>query len=322
MLFLILGTLTFSKKIPVDKEEYLFKVYDISSIGMGYTKVTQKNKSGMDTNPATIAFLEKPYLEIGYTYSDQIDIFSDEMDLKNKIDYIGLSSKQGGFYYKNFSKKGSNSENQKYDFNMKEVGMVISQKSDTNEGLYSGLTLKGYFGNVMEGKLKENNKIDLSIDRGYGIGLDLGFLYKANFVYAGIVWKNILGKIFWEEYDDEKVEGKISTGMGLNLGVFSYNLSVDKILLKTASIKYGHGIEMLILKLPEEYSGYFFKGLEAKFRTGSYGENIFNGDKRVTYGLEIGNQKYSINNAITSEKINPFDGEEILYKLSIGMKFN
>jgi len=321
MSFLIITSLNFSKDLPVNKEEYAFKVYDISNIGMGYSKVANKNKSGMDTNPATIALLKESYLEIGYSYSDKIDIFSDEMEVNKKIDYLALSSATGGFYYKNFSKEGSNSINEKYNFNMKEIGLVITQKSETKNGLNSGLTLKGYYGNVLEGSLDDNKDIDLVIDRGYGIGIDLGFLYKANFVYAGFMWKDIYSKIFWSEYKDVKINSKLSGGIGFDLGIFSYSISIEKILLDTSSVKYGHGIEMLILKLPEEYTGYFLKGLEARLRTGSYGEEIFNGKKRMTYGLEISNKKYFVNNAITSEKINPFDGEDVLYKASIGMKF-
>lgn len=320
-IFLIFTSIGFAEKLPVAKEEYAFKVYDISNIGMGYSKISQKNKSGMDTNPASIALLKESYLEIGYTYSDKIDIFSDEMELNKKIDYIGLSTSTGGFYYKSFSKKGSIATNEKYDFNLKEIGVVITQKSENKNGLYSGLTLKGYYGNILEGSLDNKENIDLTIDRGYGIGIDLGFLYKANFVYAGFTWKDIFSKIFWSEYDDVKINGKVSGGIGFDFGVVSYNISMEKILLDTSSMKYGHGIEMMILKLPEEYTGYILKGLEAKLRTGSYGEEIFNGKKRMTYGLELSNKNYFINNAITSEKINPFDGEDILYKAAIGMKF-
>ncbi|MGM0507551.1 MAG: hypothetical protein ACQERZ_00040 [Fusobacteriota bacterium] len=307
-------------QFPVEKGEYLFKNYDISNIALGYSGIAKKSQSGITTNPATLNFMQNNYLEIGYNYSDVINVFQEGVEENKKIDYLALTSSQGGFYYKTFSSE-KEEINSKYDFKLKEFGLSFTSDTKTLDGLHSGLTLKGYFGNIMQG-INQSGEINLKLDRGYGYGIDLGFLYRANYVYAGLVWKDILGKIYWSEYDDVKVDGQINLGLGFDLGILSTTISANKILKDTSKIHYGYGMELLVFKLPREYSNFMLKGLEIRLRTGKYSDKFRDGNQLWTSGIELKNDKYFIKNSIVSDRINPINGEEIIYKSSFGIKFN
>ncbi|BDU49978.1 hypothetical protein [Haliovirga abyssi] len=319
---IMLSNISYAKELPIDKENYLFRNVSVEDIGMGYTSIANKILDGLTVNPASVYFLKNSYFTIGYSYAAPKNIYYyqsvNDIITKSDINYISLTSDKGGMYWKKYSDEKELSLKHKYNFNINEIGLSITQKSTTTKGLSSGLTLKIYEGGILEGRT--DNGIDLTVDKGLGYGIDLGFLLKRNFVYAGVVWENILGKIYWKKYDDVLVNGRIRGGIGVNFGFVKYGLSFDKVLLDTVSIKYGQGIEMLVLNFPKEYSNFMLKGLTAKFRAGNYGENLFTNSKINTYGLEIGNNKYILNFGVASEKINPFEDQNMILKSSISYK--
>lgn len=327
LFLLVISLLSYSRDLPVDKETYLFKTDSVSHIASAYSNSALYDKDLITVNPASLTGITQNTVVLGYNYydSETLNYYISEDDniFRGDISYIAFSSNTGGIYARRLAfgdtkyvdDKYSEGSEHKYNLDLYEIGLTIAEKSKSAKGLSTGLTGKLYTGSMLEAGGDE-----LIVDRCYGFGFDVGFLYQKEYVSTSVVFKDILGNIYWDDYDKVKVDSAVNLSLGLSSEYIKYSFSINRVFLDTATMTYGQGVEMKILHLPEEYSNYMIKGLKAVFRMGTYGEEIFNGNK-FTYGLELSNDKYFINGATVTDSFGDVFGDNNIYKFSIGTNF-
>lgn len=319
MIFLVLGVVILSKDMPVNKETIFFKDYDINNISMARTMSAFPNENGLVTNCASVGFLNNNFYNIIYEYAEFEDISNNNIIKTNDFDFISFTSPKGGIYYKNIKKDISENAH-KFRFDMHEFGVASVNESINTENMFVGLNIKGYFADVMQGKI-DSNSIDLTLDKGKGAGVDLGIIYRKENIYTSFSYKDIYTKIFFEEFDDIKINSRINFSLGLDYLFMKYGFSIDKLFIDDTSINYGNSIELTVIKIPEEIAKYFLNDFTIKIRKGVISDKIIDGNLQHTVGLKVSNYKYYLNSALVSKNMEFWKDEKMMIKLALGGKF-
>jgi hypothetical protein len=311
------------ESIPVEKTFYLFRNSDIADSAMGNTGFIFTGKNSVDNNPAAMANLDKAYYYLGYNHSD----YENGLDItKSKnyksVNYFGVSSPKGGFYYRRLKKDGENIEkSRKYNFISNEIGIASVNKTSSSKGLAIGGKLKIFINELDDAKI-ESNELKLKREIGYGYGIDLGILYKAGVVSFALNGENILGNIYWDSYKNVYINTVVKGGIGLEYSVFKYGMSIERVIKKGTDNKYGQGVEIILINIPENYNS-LFKGMSLKMRAGILSEKFMKSENSVkSYGMELSRGNYFIDMLTESGNINIFSSDDNkIYKIAIGVAY-
>lgn len=311
------------ESIPVEKTFYLFRNSDLSDAAMGNTGFIFTGKNSVDNNPAAMANLDKAYYYLGYNHSDYKDGI-DITESKNyrSVNYFGVSSPGGGFYYRRLKKDGENSEKtRKYNFISNEIGIASVNKSSSAQGLAIGGKLKLFISELDDAKI-EGTELKLNREIGYGYGIDLGLLYKAGIISFALNGENILGNIYWDSYDNIYINSSVKGGIGLEYGIVKYGMSVERVIKKGTDTKYGQGMELILVTVPADYKS-IFKGMSLKMRAGIVSDKFMKSENSVkSYGMELSRGNYFIDMLTESSNINIFSSDDNkIYKIAIGVAY-
>lgn len=328
IIYICITLFAYAKSIPEPKNEFLFKIDNTQAQGMGNATVALSSKYGIVTNPASLTELKENHLIFTYNVSDYRDLLSkDEVTAKGSPSGLYYTMNAGGIYIRNLAdgkeKSVYGEKNHKYNFDLKEIGIGIAQKSDTVQGLSTGLNLKLFLGHILDAKISDNGIIDyLNTDRGVGAGLDFGLMYKKEYLSLGFNWSDIFSRVWWSKYSPTTINGTLNFGMGLDFNFIRYGVSARKVLLSEYPFEFGSGLEFVVLALPKEYSFFLLKEGRLTLRTGVYGENIIEEKKDYHYGAELSNNKGFMDLCVISQKTNMFESpDDNIYKMSLGLNF-
>lgn len=317
-LFLIIQLLTFA--IPVDKKSYLFLSSDTASQSMGNCGVIFLTRDSIETNPALLTQNEGSNLYLGYRYSDYengIDI--DKIKELKDVNYIAALSKKGGFYYRfNKESDGGLISNKKYKFSAHEFGIGSVEENSSIKGLSISMKLKLFLNQISDAEITQVGSLNLKDETGYGYGIDMGFLYKKGYFTAGAAADNIIGNIYWDNYDNIYVNPALTFGIGLESKVTKLGITAKRIFSDGEKFEYGQGMELILLNTPEDYPSLLRK-FKVKLRAGIVSNEFLGSkNKKNSYGVELEKDGYFIDMITEGYGTDFFSGDEKIYKVSFG----
>ncbi len=319
---LIISTIIFGEEIPVDKSFYLFRNNDVADAAMGNTGFIFTTKNSVDTNPAAMANLDKAYYYLGYNHSDYVDgINLTESKNYKSLNYFGVSSSTGGFYYRRLKKSGEvEGTIRKYEFISNELGLATVKKINST-GLSFGGKLKIYVNELDDAKL-EGTELKLNREIGYGYAIDAGVLYKVGMFSFALNGDNILGNIYWKNYENVYINSSIKTGTGIEYGILKYGVSLERILKKGTDTRYGQGVELKIFSIPKTSSS-VFKGCSLRMRSGIVSTKFMKSENsQKSYGMELSRDNYYIDILTESADIDIFSSNKNkIYKFAVGAAY-
>ena len=323
IVLLLISIVIKGESIPVERSFYLFRNNDLADVAMGNTGFVFTSKNSVDNNVAAMGGLDKAYYYIGYNHSDYEDGI-DITESKNykSINYFGVSSPNGGFYYRRLKKNGDIAgDSRKYKFISNEIGLASVSKESASAGLAVGGKLKIFINELDDAKI-EGTELKLKREIGYGYGIDLGLLYKAGPISFALNGDNILGTIYWNKYKDVYINSSVKSGTGFEYGIFKYGMSVERVIKKGTHTKYGQGTELTVLSIPVEYKS-IFSGMALKLRAGIVSDKFMgNKNSKKSYGMELSRGNYYIDMITESGNINIFSGDDNkIYRISIGVGY-
>lgn len=319
---LVMSSIAFGEEIPVDKSFYLFRNNDIADEAMGNTGFIFTTKNSVDTNPAAMANLDKAYYYLGYNHSDYVDgINLTESKNYKSLNYFGASSSTGGFYYRRLKKSGEvEGIARKYEFISNELGLATVKKINST-GFSFGGKLKIYINELDDAKL-DGTELKLNREIGYGYAIDAGVLYKVGMFSFALNGDNILGNIYWKNYENVYINSSIKAGSGIEYGVLKYGVSLERILKKGTDTRYGQGLELKIFSIPNTSSS-IFKGFSLSMRSGIVSSKFMKSENsKKSYGMELSRDNYYVDILTESADIDIFSSNKNkIYKFAVGAAY-
>jgi len=240
-IFLFLQTTEMVFSSPIQRDGYSGLYPGARSCGMGCTGIALVNEPVVSFyNPAGLCFLIGEYVTIDFQNNrdatSEQDGFMDVSDYK--FDFFSFASSGAGISFRPlsrvdrklqelvFSEEYSEtvSVESRLEYSADEfclsVTSVASEMFETleNKPLF-GINLKYIRASLGSAELVKlgSSPVDASsnIDSGNGFGLDIGFAYSNNPVTTGIVLKDVFSKVFWSDYDSDRITPRIGAGASL-----------------------------------------------------------------------------------------------------------
>jgi len=187
------------------------------------------------------------------------------------------------------------------------INISVGQKNEHNYSI--GLNLTYLYGKIGESSYDAATGTPYSnIGSGNGFALDLGVLYPAgNNMFFGLNLKNIVGFMFWDDYNTEQLPISVRAGVGCVMKGFTTALDYDRKFyrfgdLKEDSIHYG--VEQYINSYLSVRGGFI---TDVKFRTE---------DMTYTYGAGFRLKGYELSCGVEQSEINDKKFTKVLLTLS------
>ena len=266
-------------------------------------------------NPATLGFVssDKIQAEVMVGIIRDTDLNKNEVSLKDNID-LGLQSfivlqQQGAISWRTLSSNEIeiNDGNDKYKKHERIKAITISAANKTEKGNSSvGLNISYLYGTISESSIISNEPFAQS-SYGNGFSIDLGYMTRLNNLSFGLTLENIIGFMWWEEYDYDQLPFGIRTGMGYSLGTFNIYADWNKKFYRFGNYDdniFGVGLEQYLGKV-------------LCIRVGANTPNVSEKEKiKYTYGCGLNISMFSVSLAGESYKIN----DESISKYVISLK--
>jgi len=325
-LFLSVTKMVFPSPIPSDGYSGLCP--GARSRGMGCTGIALIDEPlSSFYNPAGLCFLSGDYITIDFQ-NNREPTFEQEgfMDVfEYKFDFFSFASAGTGISLRPLSRVDRKLEEFAFSEEYSETVSIESRleygadefcfsitsvASEMFESLENvplfGINLKYIRATLGSAKLVklENSPVDASsnIDSGNGFGLDIGFAYSRNTVIVGFVLKDAFSKVFWSDYDSDRINPRIGSGASLRF-FKKWNVSMD--------LDYETGDEKLSFNSGVEFSNLGGKATKTE-------EKIIKLVKKK--GENRSHSLFSARLGMALEDVKKRD--EILYSAGCGYSFN
>jgi hypothetical protein len=238
----ILLSLSLLSSSPIDKNEYLGQYPGARSIGMGSSGIALQNEPFSSFyNPATLSYIDGSYFLVDIADSrvknwDEKSILPEFSGVS--LGFLSIVNPSGGLTWNPLSKYNhqvdtiffSHSQQETIsiksscEYKIDEYYLTLTTLSthsyqDLNNKPIIGINLKYYRAFIAESETKSmGNYMDAwsNIDSGNGFGIDLGFSYKKEPFLFGVSATNVVSRIYWTDYDNEKAPPILGTGISAN----------------------------------------------------------------------------------------------------------
>ncbi len=306
----------YAKKPPTMPISYNSTALSARNFAMGQIGVAIPADIGAAVlNPATLGFVssDKIQAEVMVGIIRDSDLDKNEIALRDNID-LGLQSfivlqQQGAISWRTLSsneiKISDGSDN--YEKHERIKAITISAANKTESGNNSvGLNISYLYGTISESSIISNEPFAQS-SYGNGFTIDLGYMTKFNNFLFGVTLENIIGFMWWEEYDYDQLPFGIRTGIGYCLGTFGIYADWDKKFYRFGNYDdnlFGIGLEQYLSNI-------------LCIRVGANTPSVSDKEKiKYTYGCGLNISMFSISLAGESYKID----DESISKYIISLK--
>lgn len=318
ILSLIISTsVSFAKKPPTMPISYDATVVSARSFALAQTGVAMPaDISGITLNPASLGYVtsEKIQTELMIGVMRDSNISKKEMAFIDPID-LGLQSfvvlqQQGAISWRTLSSNeikisdGTNS----YKKHERIKAITISAANKTESGSSVGLNISYLYGTISESSLIDNEPFAQS-SYGNGFTIDIGYMKNLNKAFFfGINLENILGFMWWDEYDYDQLPFGIRAGLGYSLGTFSLLADYNKKFYRFGE----YDDDSVSVGLEQYISNAFCIRLGASGKDLSKKEEI-----KYTYGFGLNISILSFNVAGESYKIDDESISKYVFSLKV-----
>lgn len=236
--FLFSVMYVYAQKAPTSFNSYDGMAVSARSIAMGGAGVAIIG--GIDNifyNPAGLAFIQGDEIQVEalFSASRQSNISNDTLNAIEPIN-LGFNSfvvlqEQGAISWRTLSSNVKFSSGTDYWYrqneNIKAITISASQKSQNNDYAV-GIGLSYLYGTLAESSVTAGNPF-AQTSSGNGFAIDIGFIAPVNKnITFGINLENVLGFMWWNDYDCEQLPFGVRTGLGYQVGGFTMLADFNK----------------------------------------------------------------------------------------------
>lgn len=312
---MLFTSLVFAKKPPTLPNSYNAASVSARSFAMGQAGVAVPgNLEGIFYNPAAIAYIqeEKIQAEMLFTVSRDSGDLKDSINMTDPID-IGFDSfaaaqRQGALSWRTLSSNKINFSDGSDWYNKQESikAVTISAGNKSDNGSAVGLNISYLYGTLAESSYISGIPF-AQTSSGNGVSVDVGFMAPvAPGINFGLNLENVIGFMWWENYDFDQLPFGIRTGFGYNTQSFSLLLDFDK-----KFYRFGDVNENLVGVGLEQYITSYLC-----VRLGAQGSSLSDNDKlKYTYGIGLNISTFML--SVSGEKYKLDDENISKYLVSL-----
>lgn len=302
--------LIYAFELHADKAPIAYNSFDgvptgAKAMGMGFAfSSVADDASTIYYNPAGLATLDKSYLsasyEIGrYSSLPNEQAFSSSPIQTSGFQFLALTSGKGAISFRPLSDMTVHTANgNNWTTTQSQINAYsLSAARKGEDGIFAGLNINYLSGTIAQSSMV-NNVPSALITNGRGISLDIGFLYEiAKYATAGINFQNLLGTMWWDNYDKQQLPFGIKGGLSFKLTGNSL-LAVDLGKQYYRNENPGPDETVTHIGFEQALSG------AMRLRLGAYGPDLKNQDTTsLTYGLGFDLSGYKISLAGEQYKV-------------------
>ena len=308
-------SLIYAKKPPTMPISYNSTVLSARDFAMAQTGAAMPGNIGSVTlNPASLGYIssEKIQAEVMVGIIRDSNLSKNELSLIDPVD-LGLQSfivlqQQGAISWRTLSSNEIEIINgaDRYKKHERIKAITISAANKTGATGSVGLNISYLYGTISESSIISNEPFAQS-SYGNGFTIDIGYMTQVkNNLFFGINLENIIGFMWWEEYDYDQMPFGIRTGLGYSLGTFSILADYNK-----KFYRFGKYDDDLFSVGFEQYISNAFC-----VRLGAAGKDLSKKDEiKYTYGFGLNISIISLNIAGESYKVNEENISKYVFSL-------
>ena len=296
-------TLISALELHADKAPTSYNSYDgiapgAKAMGMGFAfSSIADDASAVYYNPAGLVSLPKSCISASFETGRLSSLTKDQSFSSSPVktsglQFLALTSGKGAFSFRPLSdmtvRKTSGSDWTSTQSKIYAYTLSAAQKSE--DGVCAGLNMSYLSGTIAESKVVGSVPASLISD-GRGISFDIGFLCDiSKYAAFGIDFENLLGMIWWDNYDKEQLPFGIRGGFSFKIPGYSlFALDLGKKYYRDENP--GPDETITHFGFEQALSGVM------KVRLGAYGPDFNDQEKtNLTYGLgyELNGYKLSL----------------------------
>ena len=296
-------SLIYAKKPPTMPISYNSTGLNARTFAMAQTGAAMPGDIGSAAlNPATLGYnsSEQIQTEVMVGIIRESNLSKNEISLIDPID-LGLQSfivsqQQGAISWRTLSSNEIviTDGTDKYKKHERIKAITISAANKTGKTGAVGLNISYLYGTISESSIISNEPFAQS-SYGNGFTIDIGYMAQIrNNLFFGINFENIIGFMWWEDYDYDQMPFGIRAGLGYSLGTFSILADYNK-----KFYRFGEYDDNLVsLGLEQYITSAFCIRLGAAGKDASKKEEI-----KYTYGLGLNVSIISFNVAGETYKV-------------------
>jgi hypothetical protein len=195
-------------------------------------------------NPAAIAGMKWSMASAGYVHSAGMladPLFSGP----KRLTYLAVTGPQGGFTWRSLARfkeetaaaTGADTVFRYLKYAADEFTLAFASRDESYAGLSLGIAAKLLWARLTEQEQTLSSgslgRACLRDENGVGYGLDAGLLWEAKPVRLFANFQNLLAKVYFREFDDDKPKIRASGGIGwVKEGTPSVSVGAEKYLFK------------------------------------------------------------------------------------------
>jgi hypothetical protein len=308
-ILLLVSNIAIAKKPPTMSNSYNGMGLSARSFAMAQTGVAMPaNIEGIFYNPAALAYIQEERIqaEALFVVSRKSDLLEENI---NAVDPIGIGfqsfavvQKQGAVSWRTLSSNETDvsdgSDWYKKQENIKAITISVGNQSEN--GTAMGLNISYLYGTLAESSYISGTPF-AQTSSGNGVSIDIGFMTPlTKQISFGVNLENIVGFMWWENYDFDQLPFGVRTGFGYTSRSFSLLLDFDKKFYRFDDLEenlIGVGLEQYLTRA-------------LCIRLGAQGSSLSDKDKlKYTYGVGLDVSMFSLSVSGESYKL---DDESIL----------
>lgn len=209
---------------PISWQEYQGPAPGARAAGLSNCLATAFDEPTMVYwNPAGLAVMASPIMSVSYRHSSGLlhdPVFSGP----KRVDYVSFATEGAGIAWRSLARyresatagDGADSSFRYLRYGADEFSLALARWNEEN--LWAlGLAAKLIWARAAEVEQRTVgggwDRCMIRDDHGYGYGFDLGIQGRYQVWRAGITAQNLLGKVYWEEYEDDRLKPHLSGGV-------------------------------------------------------------------------------------------------------------
>jgi hypothetical protein len=230
MIFLAALTAGGAAASPIDWQIYQGPAAGARAAALSGTMVADdSDPSLVFWNPAGLAGMKWTMATCSYLHSQGL-IFDPVFSGPKRLNYLAFAGRGMGMSWRSIARKsgttleteGADTVSRYLKYGVDEFTLALGKQDELHPSMSLGVALKLLVARMTEVIQPRADTLwgpaMITDETGAGYGLDLGFHGNYQPFLIGITVQNLAGKVYWKEFDDDRLKPKISAGFAWHNG--------------------------------------------------------------------------------------------------------